>query len=50
MRGKFIISTRLSKPRQGVPVTLAPRWVTRAVRPKKGAGSYSRKGRKASPA
>jgi len=33
------------KTRHGVPAALASRYVTRTVRPKKGKGSYSRKGR-----
>lgn len=33
--------------RQGVPATLAARYVTRTARPRKGRGAYSRKGRKA---
>lgn len=35
------------KSRHGVPAALAARYSVRTVRPKKGAGSYSRKGRKA---
>lgn len=35
------------KARHGVPAALAARYLQRAARPKKGRGSYSRKGRKA---
>lgn len=35
------------KARQGVPAALAARYSERTVRPKKGRGSYTRKGRKA---
>lgn len=35
------------KARQGVPAHLAARYMQRAARPKKGRGSYTRKGRKA---
>jgi hypothetical protein len=35
------------KARHGVPAALAARYLTRTVRPKKGRGAYTRKGRKA---
>lgn len=44
---KFTLTIAAPKARKGVPAALAARYAVRTVRPKKGAGSYSRKGRKA---
>lgn len=47
MQGKITLTIPAAKTRHGVPAALAARYAVRTVRPKKGAGSYSRKGRKA---
>ncbi len=44
---KLTLIIPAAKARHGVPAALASRYSVRTVRPKKGAGSYSRKGRKA---
>lgn len=44
---KIAFTVPAAKARQGVPAALAARYVERTTRPRKGKGSYSRKGRKA---
>lgn len=45
MQRKITIKVEPRKGRQGVPAHLAARYSERTVRPKKGRGSYTRKGR-----
>lgn len=45
MAKAFSITTAAPKARQGVPAHLAARYCERVPKPRKGKGSYSRKGR-----
>lgn len=44
-RNPIQITLSAPKARQGVPSHLASRFLERAIKPKKGKGAYSRKGR-----
>lgn len=43
---KITLILSAPKARQGVPAAFAARYTQRAIAPKKGKGSYSRKGRR----